>query len=68
MQNEAIELLNAIRAYNAAHDGDSDDAEIDAAFEMENAALGLVRKVAVAYPEIAKRLADFDTMGEINRG
>jgi hypothetical protein len=60
MRDEAVGLLDAIDAYNLAHEGDSDDAEIDAAFAMENAALCLLRRVAAADPDVAKRLADFE--------
>jgi len=61
MRPEAITLLSAIRAYNVAHDGDSDDVEIDAAFEMEEAALALVREVAVVDPEVATLLENFES-------
>ncbi len=60
MGNEAITLLNRIRAYNLAHEGDSDDAEIDAAFEMEEAALALIREVASADPRVATLLKNFE--------
>jgi hypothetical protein len=64
MRDEAIGLLDAIDAYNLAHEGDSDDAEIDAAFAMEDAALRLVRRVASADPEITKMLLDFEAGAE----
>jgi hypothetical protein len=60
MRDESVGLLDAIEAYNPAHEGDSDDAEIDAAFTMEDAALCLLRRVAVAEPDVAKRLVDFE--------
>lgn len=59
MRGESLGLLDAIDAYNLAHEGDSDDAEIDAAHAMEDAALCLLRRVAVADPEVARRLVDF---------
>jgi hypothetical protein len=60
MREEALGLLDAIDAYNLAHEGDSDDAEIDAAFAMEDSALCLLRRVAAADPEVAKKLVDFE--------
>jgi hypothetical protein len=60
MRNESIELLKAVGAYNVAHEGDSDDDEIDAAFEMEEAALRLVRAIAASDPAVAKCFADFE--------
>jgi len=60
MRDEAIALLNAIKSYNLAHEGDSDDAEIDAAFEMEDAAFQLLRKCAEVDPEISILLAQFE--------
>jgi hypothetical protein len=60
MRDEAVGLLDAIDAYNLAHEGDSDDAEVDAAFAMEDAALCLLRRVAAADPDVAKRLVSFE--------
>ena len=57
MRNESIELLKAVGAYNVAHEGDSDDDEIDAAFEMEEAALRLVRAIAALVIRAARRYA-----------
>ena len=66
MRNEVIAVLDAIRAYNVSHEGDSDDAEIDAAFEMEDAALRLVQRVAMADPEVARELANFEAKGGVS--
>lgn len=60
MRFEAGNLLNAITAYNRAHLGDSDDAEIDAAFDMEDAALAFVRALASQDSEIAALLDKFE--------
>ena len=60
MRREAENLLNAIAAYNRAHVGDSDDAEIDAAFEMEDAALALLRVISSQSAEIADLVDKFD--------
>ena len=60
MRNESIQLLKAAGAYNLAHEGDSDDDEIDAAFEMEEAALRLVRSIAKSDPVVARCFADFE--------
>jgi hypothetical protein len=61
MRDESIGLLDAISAYNLAHEGDSDDAEVDAAFAMEAAALRLLQRVAALEPDVAKSLVDFET-------
>jgi len=58
---EAVALLDAIRTYNVAHEGDSDDAEIDAAFEMEDAAVKLVRRLATCDRTLAGALAKFES-------
>jgi len=60
MRSESIELLKAMADYNVAHEGDSDDEEIDAAFGMEDAALRLVKKIAASDQEVARLLADFE--------
>jgi hypothetical protein len=60
MRLEAENVLNAIAAYNRAHVGDSDDVEIDAAFNMEDAALALVRVFASQNTEIAELLDNFE--------
>jgi hypothetical protein len=60
MHREAEELLKSIAAYNKAHVGDSDDAETDAAFEMEHAALALLRVAAGSNREIACLMEQFD--------
>ncbi len=67
MRDESIALLDAIRVYNLCHNGDSDDAEIDAAFEMEDAALRLVQRVAMTNPEVERELASFEAKGGVNR-
>jgi hypothetical protein len=61
MRDESIGLLDAIGAYNLAHEGESDDVEIDAAFATEDAALRLLQRVATVEPDVAKRLEDFDS-------
>lgn len=62
MRSESIELLKAMGEYNLAHDGDSDDDEISAAFAMEEAALRLVRIIGTSDPVIAAALANFEAV------
>jgi hypothetical protein len=59
MRTESLEVLKAVSAYNLAHEGDSDDDEIDAAFGMKEAALRLVKIIAISDPVVAKCFADF---------
>lgn len=62
MRDEAKILLKAIVALNGAHVGDSDDAEIDAALEIEDAAIALLNRLAEIDPEIAQLLDQFDEL------
>ena len=60
MRDEVVALLDAIGAYNVAHNGDSDDAEVDAAFEMEDSALALVRRLSERDWECRTLLRNFE--------
>jgi hypothetical protein len=65
VEQEAAALLNAILAYNKAHEGDSDDSEIDAAFEMAAAAIELVRQIAGSQPHVGRLLGEFERAVEL---
>lgn len=60
MFNEAKLVLDKIAALDKAADGDSNDAEIDAALDLREAGLELVRKVAEHDISLAQMLDEFD--------
>lgn len=53
MYYEAKNLLDTIQSYARASDGDSTDAEIDAAIEMRDSAIALLRAIGEFHPEIS---------------
>ncbi len=53
-------FVDAIAALDAAAEGDSNDAEIDAAQELKEAALALLRKAAARDIAVAELVDEFD--------
>ncbi len=60
MMCEASELLEKIRAFDTAVEGDSWDAELDAAFGMKSAAIAFLRKAAERDVQLADLIDEFD--------
>jgi hypothetical protein len=61
MLSEVKSVLDKIAALDRAAEGDSNDAEIDAAQELKDAALALVRKAAARDIALAEMLDEFDS-------
>lgn len=60
MIDEAKAVLDKISALNKASDEESNDAEIDAAHELKEASLALVRKAAEHDVALAELVDEFD--------
>lgn len=60
MLEEAQTLLDSIVAHGKAREGDSNDAEIDAAQDLRDAALAFVRKAAERDITLSEMLDAFD--------
>ncbi len=60
MFNEAKTVLDSITSLDNAMEGDSNDAEIDAAQELRHTALALVRRAAERDIALAEMLDEFD--------
>lgn len=61
MLSEVKSVLDKITALDRAAEGDSNDAEIDAAQDLKDAALALVRKAAARDVALAEMLDEFDS-------
>ncbi len=61
MLSEVKSVLDKIAALDRAAEGDSNDAEIDAAQELKVAALALARKAAARDVALAEMLDEFDS-------
>lgn len=60
MMCEANKLLEKIAEFDTAVDGDSGDAELNAAFEMKSAAIAFLRKAAERDVQLAELIDEFD--------
>jgi hypothetical protein len=60
MMCEASQLLEKIAAFDKAVDGDSGDAELDAAIGMKSAAIAFLQKVSERDVQLAELIGAFD--------